>query len=153
MLQPLPVVIDSAEYYAQVHEITISSIFFDVNKTKLAESGMSFSIFRGKDMNLAIDLSNASAVTKKIFTASVQPTGNNLAVSVDAAISMFESEQLRRSDCPAADCCPFRVQVPHSKLDRIFLSLKRIFPEISYRGFIQQERSLQCGREFGRSVM
>jgi len=77
-----------------MHEVTISSIFFDVNRTKLAESGVSFSIFRGRNLNLGIDLTGAQNVAKKVFSAYVQPTDKNLAVSIDAAISMFESEAM-----------------------------------------------------------
>ena len=86
-----PAVVDSSEYFSKLREITISSVFFDVNKTKLAESGVSFSIFRGKDLNLQMNVTGASKVTKQAFSASVQPS--NLAVSINAAISMFESEQ------------------------------------------------------------
>jgi type IV pilus assembly protein PilQ len=89
-----PAVVDSSEYYSKLREIAISSVFFDVNKSKLAESGVSFSIFRGKDLNLQMNVTGASKVTKQVFSASVQPSGSNLAVSIDAAISMFESEQL-----------------------------------------------------------
>ena len=90
----VPVVVDSAEVYSKMHEVTISSIFFDVNRTKLAESGVSFSIFRGRNLNLGIDLTGAQNVAKKVFSAYVQPTDKNLAVSIDAAISMFESEAM-----------------------------------------------------------
>jgi general secretion pathway protein D len=89
-----PAVVDSSEYYSKLREVTISSVFFDVNKTKLAESGVSFSIFRGKDLNLQMNVSGASKVTKQAFSASVSPSNPNLAVSINAAISMFESEQL-----------------------------------------------------------
>ena len=91
---PAPVNIDSSEYYSKLREVSISSVFFDVNKTKLAESGVSFSIFRGRDLNLQMNVTGASKVTKQAFSASVQPSNPNLAVSIDAAISMFESEQL-----------------------------------------------------------
>jgi hypothetical protein len=86
--------IDSSEYYSKLREVSISSVFLDVNKTKLAESGVSFSIFRGKDLNLQMNVTGASKVTKQAFSASVQPSNPNLAVSIGAAISMFESEQL-----------------------------------------------------------
>jgi hypothetical protein len=89
-----PVLVDSSEYYSKLREVSISSVFFDVNKTKLAESGVSFSIFRGRDLNLQMNIAGASKVTKQGFSASLQPSGSNLAVSIDAAISMFESEQL-----------------------------------------------------------
>jgi type IV pilus assembly protein PilQ len=88
------VVVDSSEYYSKLREVSISSVFFDVNKTKLAESGISFSIFRGRDLNLQMNVVGASKVTKQAFSASIQPSGPNLAVSIDAAISMFESEAL-----------------------------------------------------------
>jgi hypothetical protein len=89
-----PVVVDSSEYYSKIHEVAISSVFFDINKTKLAESGVSFSIFRGKDLNLGVDISGADKVTKQALALSVQPTGGGLAVSLNAALKMFESEQL-----------------------------------------------------------
>jgi general secretion pathway protein D len=88
------VIVDSSDYYSKVREVSISSVFFDVNKTKLAESGVSFSIFRGKDLNLQMNIAGAGKVTKQAFSASVQPSNQNLAVSINAAISMFESEQL-----------------------------------------------------------
>ena len=91
---PAKVIVDSSEYYSKVREVSISSVFFDVNKTKLAESGVSFSIFRGKDLNLQMNISGASNVAKQAFTASVQPSNPNMGVSINAAISMFESEQL-----------------------------------------------------------
>ena len=91
---PAKVIVDSSEYYSKVREVSISSVFFDVNKTKLAESGVSFSIFRGKDLNLQMNISGASKVAKQAFTASVQPSNPNMGVSINAAISMFESEQL-----------------------------------------------------------
>ncbi|MCX6121975.1 MAG: hypothetical protein NTX44_10185 [Ignavibacteriales bacterium] len=91
---PAKVIVDSSEYYSKVREVSISSIFFDVNKTKLAESGVSFSIFRGRDLNLQMNIVGASKVTKQAFSASVDPSNPNLAISVNAAISMFESEQL-----------------------------------------------------------
>ena len=88
-----PVVVDSSDYYSKLREISISSVFFDLNRTKLAESGVSFSIFRGKDLNLQVNVTGASKVTKQAFSASVDPSNSNLAVSMSAAISMFESEQ------------------------------------------------------------
>jgi type IV pilus assembly protein PilQ len=60
----------------------------------MAESGMDFSITRGSDLNLGINIRNMSAVSKSIFTATVAPTGGNLAVGISAGLSMFEAEQL-----------------------------------------------------------
>jgi hypothetical protein len=93
-ISPVTAPIDSSEYYSKVREISISSIFFDLNKTKLAESGVSFSIFRGRNLNLAVDFAGSAQVTKTRFTSSIAPTGNNLPVTFDAALSMFESEQM-----------------------------------------------------------
>jgi general secretion pathway protein D len=84
--------IDSSEYYSQVHEINISSIFFDVNKTKLTESGMNFSIFRGHGLNLQANLTGADIVSKELFTLGIQPTGNNIPVTMDALISVFSED-------------------------------------------------------------
>jgi type IV pilus assembly protein PilQ len=89
-----PVVVDSSEYYSKVREINISSVFFDVNKTKLAQSGISFSIFRGRGLNLGVDIFGADKVSKQAFSAYVKPNDSRLAVTIDAAINMFESEQL-----------------------------------------------------------
>jgi type IV pilus assembly protein PilQ len=89
-----PVVVDSSEYYAKTREIAISCVIFEINLTKMAESGVSFALFRGRDLNLEVGLSGSEKVLKKVFTASVLPTNKRIAVDIYAAISMFESEQL-----------------------------------------------------------
>jgi type IV pilus assembly protein PilQ len=102
-----PAIIDSSEYYSKLREITISSVFFDINKTKLIQSGMDFSIFRGSNMNLGVNIygatsilttgtttTTASRLSDQAISASIHPTGSNLGVDINAAISMFESEQL-----------------------------------------------------------
>lgn len=92
--------VDSSEYYSQVHEVSITGVFFDLNKTKLSESGMSFNVFRGSDLNLGVSLQGSSLVTSiddagtKLFSASVAPTGSNLPVTMDAAFAMFEKDQV-----------------------------------------------------------
>jgi general secretion pathway protein D len=114
-----PVVVDSSEYYSKLREISISSIFFDVNKTKVAQSGMDFSIFRGSNMNLGMIISgltttkttstsatsagttiassastSGSRLADQALSASIHPTGSNLGVDMNVAIAMFESENL-----------------------------------------------------------
>lgn len=106
---PASAIVDSSEYYSKLREITISSVFLDVNKTKLAESGMDFSIFRGSNLNLGVNLYGASSIvstagsstttlssrlTDRALTAYVNPTGNNLGVDINAAISLLESDQI-----------------------------------------------------------
>jgi general secretion pathway protein D len=99
--------VDSSEYYSKIREIAISSVFVDVNKTKMAQSGMDFSIFRGSNLNLGVNIFGASKVTTAVgttttssrlsdqsVTASINPTGNNLGVDINAAISIFESDQI-----------------------------------------------------------
>jgi type IV pilus assembly protein PilQ len=100
------VVVDSSEYYSKVREISISSVFFDLNKTKLAENGMDFSIFRGSNLNLGVNIFGAttpaatstalptSRLTNQFMTTTVNPTGNNLGVDINAAFKVFEGDQL-----------------------------------------------------------
>ena len=104
--QTAPAIVDSSEYYSKVREISISSVFFDLNKTKLAENGMDFSIFRGSNLNLGVNIFGAtvppnkvgdpiiSRMTNQFMTTSVNPTGSNLGVDINAALKMFEGEQL-----------------------------------------------------------
>ena len=106
-----PVVVDSSEFYSKLREITISSVIFDMNKTKLNQSGMDFSIFRGSNMNLGVNLYGAtststtttsgattstttSRLSDQAVTASINPTGSNLGVDINAAISLLENEQI-----------------------------------------------------------
>jgi general secretion pathway protein D len=104
--QTAPAIIDSSEYYSKLREIAISSVFFDLNKTKLLESGMDFSIFRGSNLNLGVNIFGAtvpaasssttasSRLSNQFMSATVAPTGNNLGVDIYAALKMFEGEQL-----------------------------------------------------------
>lgn len=89
-----PLVVDSSEYYFKDREITISSVFFEVDRTKLAQTGVGFSIFRGKGLNLGIEFSGADRITTPILSANLNPRDKRLAVDIDAALRVFESEQL-----------------------------------------------------------
>ncbi len=86
--------VDSGAILAKTREITISAIFLEIDKGKLNESGISFNIFRGRDLNLGIEFTGADRVATNIFAVEVNPTSNKLAVDLDAALRIFESEQL-----------------------------------------------------------
>ena len=86
--------IDSGMIVAKSRVVTISAIFLEINTGKLRESGINFNIFRGKDLNLGVQFSGADQVTNNIFGATVSPSSNRLTVNVDAAIKIFESEQI-----------------------------------------------------------
>lgn len=83
-----------SRYIAQQREITISSIFFQLDRTKLAERGVSFSIFRGKNLNLGVEFAGTGEVIKPIFTAGASPRSNKMVVDIDAALAMMEGENL-----------------------------------------------------------
>lgn len=85
---------DSSEFYSKVREVLLSTIFFDLNRTDMAESGFDFSFVRGNNLNLGIKLTNASSVTKDVFGVTVKPTDPTLPISIDAALKMFEYNQL-----------------------------------------------------------
>jgi type IV pilus assembly protein PilQ len=87
-------VADSGAIYSKIPEVTISAIFVEINTAKLRESGLSFNIFRGRDLNLGIEFQGSSQVTSEIFGATISPTSNKLAVNIDAALRIFESEQI-----------------------------------------------------------
>ncbi len=87
-------VVDSGEIYSRLREVTISSVFFDVNRTLLAESGISFSFLRGQGLNLQIQFSGAEKVSNKVFGVEVHPRGSQMVANIDAVLNMFESEQL-----------------------------------------------------------
>ena len=86
--------VDSSKFYAEMREITVSAILLDVNQTKLHENGISFSIFRGNNVNLGFQFTGSSAVASNLMMgkANIAPTNPNLAVDVNAAINFFENE-------------------------------------------------------------
>ncbi|MGD0591026.1 MAG: hypothetical protein ABSA44_09545 [Bacteroidota bacterium] len=106
------VVVDSSEYFSKVRDISVSCVFFDLNRTKLAENGMDFSIFRGSNLNLGMNIfgvtnplvsttstgASSAATTSRLAnefaSATLNPTGNNLAVDIHAALEMFEADQI-----------------------------------------------------------
>ncbi|HTP13447.1 MAG TPA: hypothetical protein VMM37_07445 [Bacteroidota bacterium] len=86
--------VDSSKAYAEMKEVTVSAILLDVNQTKLRENGISFSIFRGSNVNLNFQFTGAASVTPQPVQGAitVNPTSPNLAVDVNAAINFFENE-------------------------------------------------------------
>lgn len=84
--------VDTGQVLAKMREVTISAIFMDVSQSRLRESGISFSLFRGKDLNLGIEFLGEERVTSQIFGVTLSPTSKKLAVNIDAAIRIFESE-------------------------------------------------------------
>ena len=85
---------DSSAIISKTREVTISAIFLEINKAKLRESGLNFSIFRGRDLNLGVQFSGADQVSSSIFGVTASPTNPKLAVNIDAALKIFESEQV-----------------------------------------------------------
>jgi general secretion pathway protein D len=85
---------DSSAIISKTREVTISAIFLEINKTKLRESGINFNIFRGRDLNLGVEFTGADRVTSNVFGVTVSPTNPKLAVNIDAALKVFESEQI-----------------------------------------------------------
>ena len=83
--------VDSAKIYAEMREVTVSAILLDVDQTQLHEHGISFSIFRGHDVNLGFQFTGADNATSKIFTGQVAPTAGKLSVDVTTAIAFFEN--------------------------------------------------------------
>ena len=86
--------VDSGMIVAKSREVTISAIFLEINTLKLRESGINFNIFRGKDLNLGVQFTGADNVSSPIFGATVSPSSKTLSVNIDAAIRVFESEQI-----------------------------------------------------------
>jgi type IV pilus assembly protein PilQ len=86
--------IDSSAIISKTREVTISAIFLEINKSKLRESGLNFNIFRGRDLNLGVEFTGADKVSTSVFGVTVSPTNPKLAVNIDAALKVFESEQV-----------------------------------------------------------
>ena len=85
---------DSSAIISKTREVTISAIFLEINKAKLRESGFNFNIFRGRDLNLGVQFNGADQVSSNIFGVTASPTNPKLAVNIDAALKIFENEQV-----------------------------------------------------------
>ncbi len=95
LLLPSAVAIDTSnKVIAQQREITISTVFFQLDRTKLQESGVSFSIFRGKDLNLGVSFSGGADVLTPMFQAGATPTNKDLTVDISAGLALMEGHNL-----------------------------------------------------------
>jgi general secretion pathway protein D len=96
--QMTSVSVHSSELLSQTHEVSITGVFFDLNKTKLDESGMTFNVSRGSGVNFNGGLHSSELVTSiddagtKLFSVSVSPSGQP--VSMDAAFAIFSKDQI-----------------------------------------------------------
>jgi type IV pilus assembly protein PilQ len=90
--KPVIVKRDTAESLANIREVIVSAIFLSIDRAKLKESGISFSIFRGKGVNLGVEFGGARAVSSTLFGVNVSPRSDKLSVDIDAAIKFFENE-------------------------------------------------------------
>lgn len=86
--------VDSGAIVAKSREVTISAIFLEINTQRQRESGLNFNIFRGKDLNLGVQFTGADNVTNNIFGVTASPSSKRLTVNIDAALKIFETEQI-----------------------------------------------------------
>jgi len=87
-------IVDSGQYYSQVPEVEISAVFFDLNRSKLAEVGANFSIFRGSDLNLRASVYGANDIIEtNVPQLEFNPSGN-LVVDISTLISAMEKDEL-----------------------------------------------------------
>ena len=116
-----PAPIDSGQLVSQLREVTISSVFFEIDRSKADQIGISWSFFRGNNANLGVAFTGANLVTPAgvstinatststvsatntvsaggsstgtpLFGATAAPTG--LSVDINAALSIFQNEQI-----------------------------------------------------------
>jgi type IV pilus assembly protein PilQ len=104
----VPKDVDSSEYYSKIREITISTIFFEVDTKKLSEAGINFSFLRGNNLNLGVSLQGGQQMVNQyiiqnpndpntgqkanFYSVSANPTG--LTVDVNTMLAVFQSNQL-----------------------------------------------------------
>ncbi len=93
-MQPQVVKVDSGEVYGRTPEVIISSIFIELNQSKIREKGFSLSIFRGKDANVGVQFIGAENVTTPILSVRADPSSKNLTVDLSTALKVFEGENI-----------------------------------------------------------
>lgn len=88
--------IDSAEVMAKAREVTISTIFLEINTQKLREVGISFSFFRSSttDLSYRVDFTGADNVSSDIFGVTTNTASGQLDVDVETALKIFEENNL-----------------------------------------------------------
>lgn len=116
-----PAPVDSGQIIEQLREVTISSVFFEIDRSKADQIGISWSIFRGNNANIGVAFTGANLVTNAgtstinasststvsatnttatagsttgtpLFGATAAPTG--LTVDINTALSVFQNEQI-----------------------------------------------------------
>lgn len=109
--------IDSAEVLVKTREITISTIFLEINSGRLRESGINFSFFRSSttDLSYRVDFKAADNVSSDIFGITANTATGQLDVDVESALKIFEANNLgeiiARPQITVRSGFPGRVQV------------------------------------------
>ena len=109
--------VDSAEVLAKTREITISTVFLEINSGRLRESGINFSFFRSStsDLSYRVDFKAADNVSSDIFGITANTATGQLDVDVESALKIFEANNLgeiiARPQVTVRSGFPGRVQV------------------------------------------
>jgi general secretion pathway protein D len=84
-----------AEKLVKSREVTISTVFLEIDQTKAREIGFSFSLFKTRGMQIGFEFQGAAGVRSALASAEARqgPT-RRLALDVEAALRFFESEAL-----------------------------------------------------------
>ena len=109
--------VDSAEIMVRAREVTISTIFLEINSGRLRESGINFSFFRSSttDLSYRVDFTAADNVSSDIFGITANTATGQLDVDIETALKIFESNNLgeiiARPQVTVRSGFPGRVQV------------------------------------------
>lgn len=87
--------IDSSEYYARNREVRISTMFLEIQRSKLNETGMRFSIFKsGTDGNIQFEFDGTQALDPTVRTSVLEIAGETVpgrfTADLTGAIRIFE---------------------------------------------------------------
>jgi len=87
--------IDSSEYYARNREVRISTMFLEIQRSKLNETGMRFSIFKsGTDGNINVEFDGTQALDPTVRTSVLEIAGETtpgrFVADLTGAIRIFE---------------------------------------------------------------
>ncbi len=88
--------VDSTELMARTREVTISTIFLEINTGNVRESGINFSFFRSSptDLSYRVDFKAADNVSSDIFGITANTAPGQLQVDVETALKIFEENNL-----------------------------------------------------------
>jgi type IV pilus assembly protein PilQ len=86
--------VDSSEFYARNREVLISTIFLEVQRSKLNETGVNFTIFKsGTDGNILVEFAGADLLSPEaveLFNISGETTPGKFVADLTGAIRIFE---------------------------------------------------------------